>query len=30
MMVFDAKGETKAPIVGNHTPSQLLEALKTK
>jgi len=30
MMVFDAKGEVKAPIVGYHQPDQLLEALKAK
>lgn len=28
MMVFDAKGDVKAPIVGYHEPAQLLEALK--
>lgn len=30
MMVFDAKGEKKEPIVGYYQPEQLLEALKTK
>lgn len=30
MMVFDAKGEVKEPIVGYHTPQQLLEVLKAK
>lgn len=30
MMVFDAKGEIKEPIVGYYQPDQLLEALKTK
>lgn len=30
MMVFDAKGEIKEPIVGYHQPDQLLEVLKTK
>lgn len=30
MMVFDAKGDIKDPIVGYHTPQQLLEVLKTK
>jgi len=30
MMVFDAKGEVKAPIVGYYQPAQLLEALKAK
>lgn len=30
MMVFDSKGEVKAPIVGYHTPDQLLPLLKTK
>lgn len=28
MMVFDAKGDVKAPIVGYHQPQELLEALK--
>ncbi|AWH84952.1 thioredoxin [Flavobacterium album] len=28
MIVFDAKGEVKAPIVGYYQPEQLLEALK--
>lgn len=28
MMVFNAKGDVKAPIVGYHEPAQLLEALK--
>jgi len=30
MMVFNAKGEVKEPIVGNHSPEQLLEKLKAK
>jgi thioredoxin-related protein len=30
MMIFDNKGEVKAPIVGYHTPQQLLEVLKAK
>lgn len=30
MMVFDAKGEVKEPIIGNLTPAQLLEKLKSK
>ena len=30
MMVFDTKGEVKAPIVGYYQPDQLLEALKAK
>ncbi len=30
MIVFDAKGEVKEPIVGYYQPSQLLEALKSK
>jgi len=30
MMVFDSKGEVKAPIVGYHQPQQLLEALKAQ
>ena len=28
MMVFDAKGEPKKPVVGYHTPEQLLTVLK--
>lgn len=30
MMIFDAKGEVKAPIVGYHNPEQLLQVLKAK
>ena len=30
MMIFDSKGEVKAPIVGYHTPEQLLGVLKSK
>ncbi len=30
MMVFDARGEVKEPIIGNLTPVQLLEKLKTR
>ena len=30
MMIFDNKGDVKAPIVGYHTPQQLLEVLKAK
>lgn len=30
MMIFDPKGEIKAPIVGYHTPQELLEVLKGK
>ncbi len=30
MMIFDNKGEIKAPIVGYHTPQQLLDVLKAK
>ena len=30
MMIFDSKGEVKAPVVGYHNPQQLLEVLKAK
>lgn len=30
MMIFDSKGEVKSPVVGYHTPQQLLEVLKAK
>jgi len=30
MMIFDPKGEIKAPIVGYHTPEQLLGVLQAK
>jgi thioredoxin-related protein len=30
MMVFDEKGNVKEPIIGYHTPDQLMEVLKAK
>lgn len=30
MMIFDAKGEVKTPVVGYHTPEQLLAVLQQK
>lgn len=30
MVLFDSKGEIKAPLVGYHTPDQLLTVLKSK